>query len=250
MTKLAILSDIHTEFENFDPEILLADNPDIVILAGDIGVGTGGVIFAKSLAPTPVIYVPGNHEHYHHDFHENLRAMRDLALETDVYVLDRGSVVVDGILFLGATLWADYNIYGDAATSLANAKLNDQRLIRYGSGMFTTATALQEHKDSKGWLDEELELYYDDPGVATVVVTHHAPHPNSIAPKYRDKKDRLTPAFVSDLSELIAKHKIDLWVHGHDHNNHNYTVDGTRIVSSQKGYPGECPDWKVLNIEI
>jgi predicted phosphodiesterase len=63
--KLHILSDLHTEFADFAPS---ATGADIVILAGDIGVGFGGVEWAARRFPeTPVIYVPGNHEFYNHD---------------------------------------------------------------------------------------------------------------------------------------------------------------------------------------
>ena len=204
MTKLAILSDIHTEFEAFDPDILLEDNPDVVILAGDIGVGTGGVAFAKTLDPTPVIYVPGNHEYYRQQFFPNLNAMIAMGKGTNVRVLDGESVEIGGVLFVGATLWTDYALNGNQVLALAECKLADQHYITYDGGPFTTAMSLKEHRQAKRALVSELELYegYED---KTVVVTHHAPHPNSIAPQYRDTDDRLTPAFCSDLSNLISR---------------------------------------------
>lgn len=248
MTKLAILSDIHVEFEAFNPDILLEGHPDVIILAGDIGTGTSGVAFAKTLDPVPVIYVPGNHEYYRYHFARNLQAMHDLARESNVNVLDNRGVFVDGVRFLGTTLWTDYAIHGNATHALANARLADQQLISYGdtNQLFTTLDALEEHKVAKVFLDTEMVNPHEG---STVVVTHHAPHPNSIAPQYRGTNDRLTPAFVSDLSDILEAHPIDLWVHGHDHNDHDYEVFGTRVVSAQKGYPGEKP-WKVLNIEI
>ncbi len=63
--KIHILSDLHTEFTDFSPP---DNDADIVILAGDIGVGLGGIEWAADKFPkTPVIYVPGNHEYYGHD---------------------------------------------------------------------------------------------------------------------------------------------------------------------------------------
>jgi len=63
--KLHILSDLHTEFADFSPP---DTNADIVILAGDIGVGLGGIEWAARRFPrAPVIYVPGNHEFYDQD---------------------------------------------------------------------------------------------------------------------------------------------------------------------------------------
>ena len=63
--KLHILNDLHIEFEEFAPP---ATGADVVVLAGDIGVGMDGLRWAKArFSDTPVIYVPGNHEFYHHD---------------------------------------------------------------------------------------------------------------------------------------------------------------------------------------
>jgi len=62
--KLHILNDLHIEFEDFAPADIDAD---VVVLAGDIGVGTEGLRWADDRFPDkPVIYVPGNHEFYRH----------------------------------------------------------------------------------------------------------------------------------------------------------------------------------------
>jgi len=45
-----------------------ATDADVAILAGDIGVGLGALPWVDRCFPDkPVIYVPGNHEYYHHD---------------------------------------------------------------------------------------------------------------------------------------------------------------------------------------
>ena len=59
--KLHILSDIHLEFAGFDPP---ATDADVVVLAGDIGIGPGAVAWAAVTFPQPVLLVPGNHEYY------------------------------------------------------------------------------------------------------------------------------------------------------------------------------------------
>jgi Icc-related predicted phosphoesterase len=67
-----------------------------------------------------------------------------------------------------------------------------------------------------------------------VVVTHHLPHPGSIHPRFAD--DALTPAFCSDLSELVESSGAVLWVHGHTHESCDYVAGGTRVVCNPKGY--------------
>jgi predicted phosphodiesterase len=57
--RLQILSDIHLEFGERKFEL---DNPDLLILAGDIHLGTKGVSWIRGLTnDIPVIYVLGNH---------------------------------------------------------------------------------------------------------------------------------------------------------------------------------------------
>jgi predicted phosphodiesterase len=60
--KLHILSDLHVEFESFNPPETEAA---VVILAGDIHVGKKGIDWAKaSFSDKYVLYVLGNHEYY------------------------------------------------------------------------------------------------------------------------------------------------------------------------------------------
>jgi Icc-related predicted phosphoesterase len=70
---------------------------------------------------------------------------------------------------------------------------------------------------------------------ATVVVTHHAPHPQSIQPRHQGSA--LAPAFVSNRNTLIEEYQPELWIHGHDHGSHDYRVGRTRVLANQAGYP-------------
>jgi len=50
----------------------------------------------------------------------------------------------------------------------------------------------------------------------------------------------LAPYFVTDLSWLMKKHRIDLWCHGHTHTNIDFIAEGgCRVISNQLGYPQE-----------
>ena len=73
--KIHVLSDLHTEFADFEPP---DTDADVVVLAGDIGVGTGGIEWAgQRFADGPVLYVPGNHEYYDQDIRETDLAAAD-----------------------------------------------------------------------------------------------------------------------------------------------------------------------------
>jgi hypothetical protein len=65
-----------------------------------------------------------------------------------------------------------------------------------------------------------------------VVISHHGPHLQSVHHRYIGEP--LNAAFVGDLSELLPK--ADLWMHGHVHDNFDYTVSGCRVVANPLGY--------------
>jgi hypothetical protein len=54
----------------------------------------------------------------------------------------------------------------------------------------------------------------------------------SVADRFKD--DRLSACFASELQHLFGK--MDLWIHGHTHDNIEYEVNGTRVVCNPRGY--------------
>jgi Icc-related predicted phosphoesterase len=66
----------------------------------------------------------------------------------------------------------------------------------------------------------------------TVVVTHHAPHAQSIPEEFQGHP--LSPCYASDLDALMGK--AGTWIHGHIHESLDYQVRGTRIVTNPRGY--------------
>jgi len=232
--KLHILSDLHTEFSDFDPP---DTNADVVVLAGDIGVGTGGSEWgARHFPEAPVVYVPGNHEYYGHDIaiSDRLKA----AAPANTHVLNNDAFELDGVRFLGSTLWTDFRLYGEGAAwfSRQRAKrlIDDFSSIRNGERLFTPEDSVELHESSKAWLVGQLEKEFEGP---TVVVTHHLPATPSIAQEYAN--DDLNPAFASRLEDVIERYQPALWIHGHTHVPCDYDICGTRIVCNPRGYPSE-----------
>lgn len=233
--KLHILSDLHTEFAFFDPP---ETDGDIVVLAGDIGVGSNGIEWAaKQFRDRPVVYVPGNHEFYGHDIGitDQLQAT---APET-ISVLNNNVLELNGVRFLGTTLWTDFRLYGEEAAwssrRQAKASVEDFASIRNGERLFTPEDSVELHETSKAWLVTNLEEDFNGP---TVVVTHHLPAALSIAGKYKDSP--LNPAFASRLEDVIDRYQPDLWIHGHTHVACDYEIFATRVVCNPRGYPSEA----------
>src|SRR5690606_18931361 len=98
--RIHLLSDLHNEFELYEPASV---NADVVVLAGDIDVGVKGIKWAREAFDCPVLYVPGNHEFYNGHLVNTLRKMREASCER-VRVLDRDAVTLGGVRFLGATM--------------------------------------------------------------------------------------------------------------------------------------------------
>lgn len=234
--KVYVLSDLHLEFEPFEP---VPAGADAVVLAGDIHVGEQGLDWALDRFPdTPVIYVTGNHEYYGDTFPELHQRLKRRARGTQVHVLENDAVTLGGVRFLGCTLWTDFRLYGDSAAAgrEAHQSLADYHSICLGPGRLPLqpADTIVAHEHSKAWLTEQLSQSAAEPAV---VVTHHAPSARSIAPRYRD--DPLNPAFVSDLDLMVENSGARLWVHGHTHTGFDYRLGQTRVVCNPRGYPGE-----------
>jgi Icc-related predicted phosphoesterase len=229
--KLHILNDLHIEFEDFEPPVTDAD---VVILAGDIGVGMEGLRWAETRFPDkPVIYVPGNHEFYYHDLAltEGLKAQSP----EHIHVLNDDQVVINGVRFLGSILWTDFTLFGEAdrffAMQRARRQMTDFSIIQHNGRRFTPEDAISLHAACRDWLAVKLSEPFDG---KTVVVTHHAPSSQSVHPRYAS--DLLTPAFASNLEMLMDGDLPALWVHGHMHESYDYEIHGTRVVCNPRGY--------------
>ncbi len=232
--KLHVLSDLHTEFAEFAPPETEAD---LVILAGDIGVGLAGLEWAAGAFPAkPVVYVPGNHEYYDHDI--RLMATLDPARPDPLHVLNDDVLEFGGVRFLGATLWTDFNFYGEGKAGIARQRarawMRDFTVIGNGGRRFTPEDSVALHRQSRTWLSEVLAMPFAG---LTVVVTHHLPASPSVASQYAD--DPLNAAFASRLEDLIETYKPALWVHGHTHVPCDYRIFDTRVICNPRGYPGE-----------
>ena len=67
-----------------------------------------------------------------------------------------------------------------------------------------------------------------------VVVTHHLPTFEVVAPQH--KNSVLNSAFASEYGDWIAHSRIDAWIYGHSHTNINTEIGSSRIICNQMGY--------------
>lgn len=235
--RLRVLSDLHHEhFPNGRRELPQA-TADVVVLAGDIHEHLQGLHWAREEFPdSEIVYVAGNHEFYHSDLPELTQAMRNLAQALNIHFLENSAVVLGGVRFLGATLWTDFQLYGEHASELAYEQaqllMPDFSTVDYFTQPFTPGMSAEICATTCRWLEAELAQPFAGP---TVVVTHHAPSARSIPAHYVG--DALSPAFASNLETLVER--CDLWIHGHVHECLDYRVGRGRIVANPGAYPGE-----------
>lgn len=239
--KIWLFSDLHLEFADLRQPLAIP-NADVCVVAGDLcRVPANGVRWlAENIARAmPCVYVAGNHEFYKGSIKEGLEDGRAaVARLPDVHFLENDFVVIDGIRFIGATLWTDYWIEGHKKLAMLHARerMNDYRKIakqRNPWQRFVPETAYRMHMESRRFIETALKAH----PITTVVVTHHLPHAGSIPSMF--KGDLLNAAYVSDLTEVIEAGRPALWVHGHTHNSCDYQVGNTRVVCNPRGYEDE-----------
>ena len=234
--RIHILSDLHLEFAPFQ---LVQSDADVIVLAGDIHTGANGFKWIRETFPKQqIIYVLGNHEFYGQKIPKLTEELKAVAVGTNIHVLENDAIEIGDIIFLGATLWTDFRLNGDVVLAEVTAQtgMTDFRRIRMTPTYrrFRPADARRIHTQSLSWLDQQLEKVR---GRKVVVVTHHAPSPQSIPQRFRN--DPLNPAFASNLEPFVAASNASLWIHGHIHQHSDYTIGSTRVIANPRGYPCE-----------
>jgi len=228
------------------------------------GPGLQGLAWAIAAFTKPVIYVAGNHEFWsQHPLMKWWQRAQSKLAGTQVHLLENDSVIIDGVRFLGCTLWTDYRLFGDrtqqAAMAGALRQMNDfshifvtTRGSRHGrsanAGLWeplpggstrggdrlTPRKVLAMHQASRDFLERELaQAAEGDEWNRTVGVTHHAPSARSLL--YGEPALTSDASYASHLDHLVAQS--DLWIHGHVHQAREYALDGGgRVVVNCRGY--------------
>lgn len=239
--KIGYYSDLHLEFENLK---LINDEADVVVLAGDIHSGVQGVKWASNNFKQQVIMIPGNHEFYTRkniNLQQIIYGMRTAAKGTNVNILNNENIVIDGVNFIGSTLWTDFNLYGkqDIAMLLAGQMINDYSFIKMPTEhmvnrLFTTNDALALYKEAIAFIHSSIQL-----NAQNVIITHYGVDERCSNPRFH--RDHLTAAFNSDLKEFITtnKNKITAWIYGHTHFNLDFEIENVPILTNQRGYAPE-----------
>jgi predicted phosphodiesterase len=283
--KIAIASDVHLEFGQL--ELANTQNAEVLILSGDICTAvdlqpTGLVGSAKwdrymdfftacSVNFPHVVYVMGNHEHYHGDFATSITIIRDaLSHLENIHVLDKEVWEHGDHVFIGGTLWTDMNGEDEMTMNHVQRRMNDfqickntARQVNYRTqeptldangehekdvegkpkyhAVFKTRDAylspqdaVEDHKAMLKLIEEAYDII--PPWQTTIVVGHHAPSKSSEHPRYAHDQ-LMNGAYNSRLENFIMDRPgIKLWTHGHTHEDFDYMIKGCRVVCNPRGY--------------
>ena len=254
--KIQLMSDLHLEVNpGFVPRP--APDADILVLAGDIGAGPGTpprgaedwclTRFSPRLGhwPVPVLYIPGNHEYDGRDFDTCHVQLREIVERLGITWLEREVLYMDGVRFIGTTLWADFDALSDRpphvpgsmthnlhmrekAFRAANFYLEKTRTLRDGV-LFDASAMREEGLRCQRWLRAALA---EPHAGRTVVVTHFAPSLASHDPRYGITPG--TAGFCNVMDDLVPA--ADLWLHGHLHCSSDYRLGRARVIANPLGY--------------
>lgn len=294
--KVAVCSDLHLEFQDLD--LKNTEGAEVLVLSGDIIVEADldmrdrrqtelgfararserfHEFFVRVCAEFPhVVYVAGNHEHYHGDFKYTLDSLKTkLAGHKNLHILDKEVFRLNEYVFVGSTLWTDMNKEDPLTLYHIKSMMNDFKCVKNSNrevsyradvlrdkpaGMtddeflalptserfksvfktrhatFCPEDAVEEHKKSLGYIKFVVSEVKPDEKV--VVVGHHTPSLQSCAAHYNNDQ-LMNGGYHNSLDDFIMDHpQIVLWTHGHTHENMDYMIGNTRIFCNPRGYAG------------
>lgn len=231
------------------PDDIIQRQAPILALVGDIGLAFTETLryFLHQQADRfeHVLFLAGNHEFYNHgeqkrSVQEQLAWLQSVCDEKpNLHLLERQAVEIRGVLILGTTLWS---YVPNTLASKAEGSMNDYHLSYIDDGnknlhKMTAAFTNEWHRTSVAWLQQEIDQAATR-AQPVVVLTHHTPSLKGTSdPRYEGSD--LSHCFSTDLQHLL-KDPVKVWACGHTHYNFQQHVDnGTKLVSNQRGYPGQ-----------
>ena len=266
--KLQYVSDIHLEFlkPRTMPTILPLCENSYLALCGDIGYPFSEIyeMFIARHSPLfkHIFVVAGNHEYYSLKKQRTMKQIDEKIKEVcskflNVTFMNKKSIIVRGVKFLGCSLWSDVSMY-------AEFRMNDYRNIYLDSTLNTTRTIVyfangekkyikknrtlikpvnisQLHKDMVTWIKDEINVLPTKQNLDVnsldywtgqiIVLTHHAP---SL------KMDRNIPdSCYSTNCEFLFTDRVSHWISGHTHLSRQVEINNTICLSNCLGYPRE-----------
>jgi len=232
MKRVRVISDLHIEqtddqLTDWNSLMLDWEVTEFLCLCGDIGHPNDPKYFQFLKACTKlakyVVIIAGNHEYYHRTIGDTDGAIRRICLDLGIIFLQREEVTLDGVRFLGCTLWSE--VPPDAWS------------LHRDTGDFKQIKGLSiERRQELHRLDREfLETHLTKSKIPTVVCTHHLPSFKLVSPEY--SRDSRNVFYATELASLIGRS--NYWFCGHTHHYQNKVLYGAKCLVNPLGYLGQ-----------
>jgi len=225
--KVQIASDLHLEFpQNFK---FVMENweclGDVLILAGDVCAWPKIDKYFAFLGEFAkqydvILHIPGNHEYYGMELSDVEDQLFINRKHINCHLINNSKICINKATFICSTLWSQ------AHPKVENA-IGD---YTYVNGM-TIDAGNKWHKDSVETVDNLLGQVKQG---YRIMVTHHLPLWDCVSDYFVGNP--INSAFVSDQSNLMEKHKIHYWIHGHSHDYMEKKINGTTFIRNPIGY--------------
>lgn len=243
--KIHLLSDLHVEFWKQDKRAKLTSllqPADVLVLAGDIAVGRTNVLevikwidhcgFYKQ-----ILYIPGNHEYYSGTKLGEFRSHDNFVgkLPVTAKLLDRDSIVLDNVLFIGATLFTNFKNGDPLAQQAARWGINDF------AGSRQSGASIESYTDIYNKDIEYMKFRYEhrEPGQKVVFISHFVPDISLNHPKWGGETNLMNYYFANQLGDWMATLDPCYWLFGHTHDEIDKMIGDCRCIANPLGYPGE-----------
>ncbi len=245
MPTVTYLSDIHLEFyKRTIPYGIDLKGGDILCLAGDIGYPESDIYFTFLSYCSPlfkyIFIIAGNHEYYKTATHphKTIQSTNERIIEAcnhyhNVHFLSDSSFHIPeyNLNVIGTTLWT-----GGEPDLDDMYQYNDFRKI---NGMGMPGHMERLHEMSLLFLKDTLQKYKHN-NSTVLVLTHHLPSFQLIAPQYKDSG--MNHLFATNLDYLFRDYTIHHWICGHSHYPMNKKIENTNVWMNPVGYPDENKD--------
>jgi len=242
------------------PPVLPDEKETILILAGDLWIGTKFIQYAGQswiglVAPRfkQVLIVLGNHCYWPqgdltilHGAEKCNNMLKDIGLY-NVKVLDMDTYADGEYLFVGCTLWTDMNQTEPLAMYSMPQFMAYDGKIAYETGpngawsRFTSEKWVQTHYKHRDYIKHVAAQNRDK---KLIVITHHLPLMHLGDPEYQGNMSNAY--YMSDLSNLILDNEnIIMWFYGHTHHASDTIFppyaesDGCRMINNCVGYASQ-----------
>jgi hypothetical protein len=265
--QLAVLGDLHCDHyarQKLDPfsvhnldHLIGWDGLDGLIIAGDLvdrwpQNWPMALSFLQRFMPASKIYIlPGNHDYYGHSLEDG--DMQAAVEAVGAHFVQMRELRHGATRIFGCTLWTDFDLTGMQAyamTAAAQYMLDYSRITKPDPGQklpcpdqisiprwenIEPADTLALHRRHRQWLNSALPTpHFAGARGRTVVITHHGPHRATAGPI-----TDFSPAFHSDLDQMIRRYQPAVWLFGHSHWRFRGSVGLTDIRNISIGYPDE-----------